>query len=270
MRRILLIILVISLFSPQLVLAMTPSGTTTSNEATNSKNASRGAKLAQNSTDKLSKGIQRGDAEIDRRITALSSLLTKINSMKKISASSKASFSSQIQAEIDSLNSLKTKIDADTDLTTLKTDLQSIVKEYRVYLLYLPKMRILVAADRLGTAADNLTNYSATLSVKITQKEAEGQDVTSAKTQLTELNSKIADAKQMYQRAVDLVTPLSPTDWPNNKTTLQEAQSDIKEGAADLRTAFNDAVNIRKMLVGNSDLNNAASGSSKIKISPLK
>lgn len=272
MKKILTVLIAISLLAPQLSFAARPSymAITTSTDSAITKNNAKQEQIAQNSADKLSKGIARGDKEIDRRITSLNELLTKIDSMKKLSASNKTIFASEIQTEIDSLNSLKAKIDADTDITTLRTDLQSIVKEYRVYVLYIPKMRILVAADRLGVAADTLASYSANLSAKVNEAETAGQDMTEEKKLLTDMNSKISDAKQMYQQAVDLVTPLTPDLWPNSKTTLQNAQADIKEGAKDLRSAFNDAVSIRKTLVGKSDLEHPASGSSNIKISPLK
>jgi hypothetical protein len=134
----------------------------------------------------------------------------------------------------------------------------------------MPKMRILVAADRLGSSADVLSNYSATLSAKVSEAESSGQDMTEAKNLLADLNTKLTDAKSMYKKAIDLVTPLTAAEWPANKTTLQEAQSDIKEGAKDLRSAFNDAVGVRRILHVEKSSDKNSTESSKIKISPLK
>src|SRR5579872_6107659 len=77
----------------------------------------------------------RADNEITRRITALNDLITRINGFTRLTADQKSSFVTQIQTEINTLTSLKTKIDADTDTATLKTDVQSIVAEYRVFAL---------------------------------------------------------------------------------------------------------------------------------------
>jgi len=269
MTRFFALALVISLLFPNLAYAQNATSSPGGVLKTRSSSASANKQAA--ISERTQKGIERADKEIERRITSLNELIVKINALKKLSASNKSTYTSQIQAEIDSLSALKAKIDSDTDIDTLKTDIQSIVKEYRIYLLYIPKMRILVAADRLGIAADTLTNYSATLSAKINDAKASGKDVVSEEDLLSDLNSKVADAKSMYQKAVSLITPLTPDGWPDNKTTLNEARNDIKTGTQYLKSAFLDAVNIRRALVGKSVVNDSsASGSSAIKISPLK
>ncbi len=66
----------------------------------------------------------RADQEIARRVAALNVLNTRIQAMQKLSADEKTSLASAIQAQLTELATLKTKIDADTDATTLKTDIQ--------------------------------------------------------------------------------------------------------------------------------------------------
>lgn len=193
---------------------------------------------------------ERANKEIDRRIASLERLLTRINEMKRMTAAQKTSLTAQVQAEIDKLEALKTKIAADTDMATLKTDVQSIVTAYRIYALFLPKIQILGAADRLQTTADMMSSHAAQLSGKIEEQQTNGQDVTEAEALLTDMNAKIADAKTQAQNAINSVTPLTPEGFPGNKTELQNARQMIVTGVKDLNTARQDARKITVWLIG--------------------
>src|SRR3954470_13812945 len=84
----------------------------------------------------------RADQEIARRLSALNALNTKIQGMAKLTATEKGTLGSSITAQIAAMNDLKAKIDADPDITTLKTDIKSIAESYRIYLLVIPQGHI--------------------------------------------------------------------------------------------------------------------------------
>lgn len=184
--------------------------------------------------------------EIDRRIASLERLLTRMSEFKRLAATQKSSLTAQVQAEIDKLEALKAKITAGTDIETLKTDIQSIVTAYRIYALFMPKIQILGAADRLQTTADQMSSHAARLQVKIEEQEANGQDVADAEELLVDINASISDAKTQAQNAISTVTPLTPEGFPDNKKELQSAREMIVEGIKDLKTAQQDA---RKIIV---------------------
>src|SRR5260221_6677463 len=89
--------------------------------------------------DKMARLKTRAENEIDRRVAGLTKLIDRINGIQRLSADQKTTLVSQLQAEISALNSLKAKIASDTDIATLRTDVQSIVKSYRIYALFIPK-----------------------------------------------------------------------------------------------------------------------------------
>ncbi len=109
----------------------------------------------------------------------------------------------------------QTKIQNDTDAQTLTTDKQSIVKSYRVYALFMPKIRIIAHADRILEVANEMK----------------------AKTTSTDALSKIADAQTQAQNAINAVSPLTPDGYPGNKTTLDSARGMLRTALADLKTA---------------------------------
>lgn len=196
---------------------------------------------------------ERGTQEIDRRIAALSAAKTRINAMVKVSAADKASFSASIDAQVSILSTLKDKINADTDLETLKTDVKSITGSYRIFALILPRLRLLAAADRMETIADMMTDLSTNLSTRITEAGAAGNNVTALTAALTDLNAKIADAKVQYDAVEGIVIPLNPDQgndatFQANKNSLISARAKIKAGGADLKVARQDIKTIREGL----------------------
>ncbi len=203
--------------------------------------ANQQAAQTQANSQKMTNLRQRGDQEINRRITALNRLISMINAMKKISGDQKSSFVSQVNSYITELNNLKNKIDADTDLDTMKTDIQSIVSDYRVFVLFMPKITILATADKLSDISDQLTTFAGKLQTRITADQQAGKDVTSLNTELSDMQAKIADAKTQAANVENAVMTLDPSGYPGNRTGLETGRTDLQTGRTDVKNAIADA-----------------------------
>jgi hypothetical protein len=190
----------------------------------------------------------RADAEITRRVDALTALLTKINAMKRLTSDQKTAFSNGIQSQITSLNTLKTKIDADTDIATLRTDVQSIVKAYRIFALYLPQVNILSHADRILSVVDQMNAVSAKLQTRIDEVQAAGKDTSAMKSLMTDRASKLTDATTQANNAITAVVSLTPDGYPGNKTAMQGARGMLQTARQDLVKALQDMQQIRELL----------------------
>jgi hypothetical protein len=191
---------------------------------------------------------QKSTNEIDRRISSLNGLLTKFSSVKKLPEEDKTLFTTQIQDYISQLTALKTKIEADTDLSALRLDARSIFTNFRVYAIFMPKLAELSAVDRMGVAADTLTDVASKLQTLITQLKNDGKDVSILENLLIDMNAKIAEARTVYQAVEAEITPVAPDGYPANLTTLKDGRTKLKTGAASLRAAWNDAVEIRRTI----------------------
>jgi hypothetical protein len=187
---------------------------------------------------------ERATKEIERRITSLNGLIAKINAFKKLTESQKSAMVSQIQTEITNLTNLKAKILADVDDATLKTDVQSIVKGFRIYAFFVPKIHVLAAADALDNTAEKMSSLSGKLETRIAEAKAKGLNTATLDILLTNLKAKISDAKLQAQTTRDLVISLTPDGYPNNKTILQSARTKLVAGHKDLQLARQDAMNI--------------------------
>lgn len=178
----------------------------------------------------------KADKMIDERIAALQKLLTHVTTDSKLPASDVSAFTSDINTTISSLQTLKAKIDADTDYTTALADTKSIVTNYRIYLIYEPKLRLMIAVDNLTTLNQKLASLSGNLTTLISTMKSEGKDVTTAQNALTDLNAKLTDANTKLADANTLL---------KNITTSQAGQQPFVTIKQDLAAVRQDYAAIR-------------------------
>lgn len=198
-----------------------------------------------NQQQRIQNGIMRADNEIAARINSLNLLVARINDIKKLSTDTKNLLTTQVQSQLTALNATKTKIDADTDINTLRTDIQSIFTSYRIYALFIPKTHILVGADGILQAVSSFTDIQNRLQADIQKAQSEGKDVSALSADLSDMQFKVADAQTQANNAVNVVTPLQPqVDMTPYKSAFQTARSALQTALHDLQAARQDAVNI--------------------------
>lgn len=216
--------------------------------------------LTKNSTVKTIKLAQKEESqkknaskEVERRIEFLSKLTARIQEMKKLSETDKTSLINQINEQIASLQTLKTKIDSDTDPATLKADRQLMAKQYRIYMLFIPRLQILASADRIIEITDDISVLVTKIQDRLTQAALNGKDVTIMQTTLKNIQTKMADAKTQALSAQALVIQLVPDTGDaniakSNQKALQEARAKLVLAKKDIADAQKDIQIIRKSL----------------------
>ncbi|MBI4088334.1 hypothetical protein HY418_03070 [Candidatus Kaiserbacteria bacterium] len=202
---------------------------------------------------RIATGKDRAGREIERRITMLNALNKRIQAMLRVSTTRKAGTSAAVEAEIADLTSLKAKIDADTDIESLRADIKSIATSYRIFALVVPQTRIIVAADKLQTTAAMMATFADKLQIRISAAQTSGNDVTALSQLLSDMSLKITDAQTLAADAISLVADLQPDNGDkavqeSNTAAMREARTKIEAALADLRTARKDAGEIVKAL----------------------
>lgn len=221
--------------------------------------SSLSAHKEQQLTIKLQNLKTRAQTEIKRRIASLTELVNHILSIKRLSDSQKSTLTSGIQTEMASLTALLTKINADTDAQALRADVKSIVDSYRVYLLYIPQVQIILAANKLLDAQSTLNSLVAKLQSRIAEV-GKSKDITGLTVLLTDMQAKLADAQTKAQGAITTVQGLQPTDYPGNKGSLQAGRTLLQAANQDLKTARQDAEKIVQGLRQPGKTNHVTSG----------
>lgn len=210
------------------------------------KSAVRENVAALNDTQKIENLKQKANVEIDRRIVALNKLIARLTEMKKLSSSQLATFKTDIQTNIDGLNALKVKINADTDLTTLREDVKSIVSDYYIFAFYIQYINLNAALDRASTTLINSTNVYDKLSARINELETAGKDVSTLKVSLVSMKTNLDNSKTTLDAATTELSSLSKDGFPDNKAALLDARSKLKSIRESLVAAH---VNAKSIIV---------------------
>ena len=209
-------------------------------------NAGVGATLSATTTARMEKARTRAAQEIERRIEALTKINVRIGGVTKISDQFKANLNTNIQNQITALTALKVKIDGDTDLNTLKTDVQSITKSYRIFALIMPQTHIAAMADRTATAINIMIGIGNKLQARLTEMQNAGADVSALIATLSDMGAKISDAQAKAQAAVDVTATLVPDNGDKDKMAANKAA--LTEGRDNLKEAHQDLVDARKYI----------------------
>jgi hypothetical protein len=190
----------------------------------------------------------RGTAEIERRLASLTAARTTLNAGTRLTQADKNTLVAEVAGEITALTALSTKLGADTDLAVARTDVQSIVTDYRVYALILPKARLAAAADRFVLVEDQLTQLQAKLQAKTDAAKTAGKDTTVMEASISDMAAKIANSKTITDGFVAQLLALHPTDYNASHALLASYRESLVAARTDLKTARDDAKSIVAVL----------------------
>ena len=183
----------------------------------------------------------RGDAEISRRLTTLNALSTKISDTAKLTTADKTALENEVAKEISSLTALRTKLDAETVLADAFTDAKSIVIDYRVYALIVPKINLVRTADDQQVVESKLTDLATKLQARIQSAQTAGKNIASLQAQLDDLQAKVHAAQSISMNVEASVVVLQPTDYDNDHTILSGYRDQLKTAHSDNQAAVTDA-----------------------------
>jgi hypothetical protein len=192
--------------------------------------------------------ITRGNSEISRRLATLNTLSAKISSATKLSSGDQASLSGEVSSEVDGLNALKTKLDADTTVADAQSDAQSIINDYRVYALIVPKVNLVKTADDQQVAEGKLSDLTSKLQTRITAAKSDGKDVSSIQSALTAMTGKVTAAQGISSQIESSVINLQPSDYNGNHSVLSGDRDQLKTAQSDIQAAVTSATTIISQL----------------------
>ena len=211
-----------------------------------SASSTKAAKVAAALATRIQTGQSHATAEIDRRVTVLNNLSTKVSAMTRLNATDKTNIASLITQQVSSLTDLKTKILADTDTTTLKADVKSITDSYRIFMLVVPQINVITTSDSMIETSNMIGAIGTKLQARVAIAGTAGNNVTALNTLLSDITAKINDAQTQAQNAVLAVASLKPDQGDTatitaNKQAFTTAKGELKTARTDLQTARTDA-----------------------------
>jgi hypothetical protein len=189
----------------------------------------------------------KGNEEIERRLASLNTILGKISQTTKLSSSDQMTLSNEVNTEINGLNSLKSQLDSATTVAAAGSDAQSIINEYRVYALVLPKVWLVSTADGQQVTGGKLTTLAGKLQTRISADQTAGKNASTIQTLQSELNdmtTQTNNAQAISSNMESTVITLQPTDYDSDHTILSGDRQQLQTAANDNKAAYTDAQNI--------------------------
>lgn len=218
-------------------------------------------KRAEKESDLAARAKERAGQEIERRVKNIEQAMERIEKMSRLSDAEKESLKASLAAQIESLGTLKESIANTTATSTLKESISSITKSYRTYALVIPKSTITAAADRALSVATQLEQFGAKLAERITAA-ASTSDLAAASAALTDMQSKITEARALADAAVALVKDLTPDEGDKakmqaNAQALKDAHAKVVAAQKSLADARKDAGQVIAALKGSNSKRSA-------------
>jgi hypothetical protein len=209
------------------------------------------------SADRLQLIISHGNTEIERRLTTLKALDSKIASATKLSSSDSSQLTNNVNSDISQLTTLKTQLDGATTISAAISDTRAVILDYRVYVLLVPQVNLIkTAGDQQATEA-KLTNLADKLSSRLTTDSQAGADVASLESLLSDLNSKVKAAQGISSSIETGVISLTPSDYNTNHDVLSGDRNQLETAQSDIKGAISDAQSIISQLKNSSTSSSA-------------
>lgn len=176
-----------------------------------------------------------GKNMIQRRINALTYAKDLLDKARLVADDVKRVLGDELDDTISSLKALKDDIDEEESLGPLKQKVNSIITNYRVYLVQLPKAHGLAVVSHYRTMSVKLDEIIEKLNDKVDELGYGSEDLDALINEAKEL---ISSASLNLNRAEDKLDSMD-IDWPSQAATLNlEAREHILSAKADLQDAF--------------------------------
>ncbi len=227
-----------SLVNADSVAAKTTSDTTT----TPASSATTGSATV--NQQHLQTMISRGNQEIERRLTTLSGLTTKINSATHLSASDQQTLSQEVSSTISGLNTLKSQLDGASTVASARTYVSDIFSEYRVYALVAPKVNLVKVADDQQVVEIQLISMESILQTRINMAKQQGKDVSALQSELNSMVGLTSSSQAVSSSIEGKVIGLQPSDYNSNHQVLEGDNTELQTAHKDNAAAYADAKTI--------------------------
>lgn len=173
---------------------------------------------------------------VDIRLDRLDRAADRVADANHVADDHEMTLTDQLAAATESLQALRDEIDGATIREQLRESCNSVVWDHRVYVLVLPRTRLVVAADAEVVAADRLASLADRLEGAIDEAEADGNDVGEQRDDLTTMRDYIETARTAAAGVPGEILDLSAADWNDNHTLLDPARRDTRTARLDLRS----------------------------------
>lgn len=197
-----------------------------------------------------------GDTAITNRLSSLNTLNTKITNQlnaKRITNTQANGLQHDVTNNRNGLSQLKTKLDAETQISAARQDVRSIYTHFRIYLVVLPRDYNILWLDALQNVDSKLRALQPKIEWAI--DHAPSSEQAQLKSLYSDFKAQLQEAESQIDAAQGQVATLTPANFDNDRpvytTAWTDFRNDIKTAHADIRSAASDLHQIARVLKNN-------------------
>jgi hypothetical protein len=189
------------------------------------------------------------DSRIDGRLHTLDALKVAIAGATNLTSGHRSTLSTLVSTDTTGLTALRGKVDGETTLQAIRDDERSMIVDYRIYLLVVPKVRFAIASDDETVAIGRLQDAKGKLTTAIADAQGKGKDVSAEQAELTDLTNQIAAAQSALAGKADTLLTVAPSpDAAAMTAAVSPVRAAVHAARSDIGKGVADAKQIRKQL----------------------
>jgi hypothetical protein len=186
---------------------------------------------------------------IDLRLRALNQFDFTVNHAKHITGDHKSTLHTLITTDVSGLTALKSKVAGETTREALHADAQSMINDYRVFILVGPKTRLTIVSDTEDAAVAKLQAAHDKLAGLVAKAKGNGADTSAAEQDLADMQAAIQKATSDIDGQVEkLLAIAAGPDGDAIRAQVGGIRTALKTGRADLKTAAQEGRHVRDFL----------------------
>ncbi|GHO75324.1 hypothetical protein KSD_30950 [Ktedonobacter sp. SOSP1-85] len=194
-----------------------------------------------------------GDQRITERLTDLSALDTKVQTLqqkKHIGEDEAEALKNDVSTNKNGLNTLKSKLDAESDAQAARQDVKNIYEQFRIYAVVLPRDEHRLHLDVEKTLDDKLTDMKTKIEARIDKAPADKKDQLNSL--YNDYKAQLAAVTPLIDGAKAILPNMTPANFNTNRSVyegqLNTLKSDEKTIQSDLQKATSDLKQINQTL----------------------
>lgn len=188
---------------------------------------------------------------IDLRLQALRRLDARVDGAEHLGDEHRDTLDALIETAVAGLTDLRAGVAAATTREELRADLETMVNDYRVFILVLPKVRLTIVADRELAAIDRLGDVHDRLAGMVERAEENGRDTGNAAELLDAMQTQLDAAAAGVAGQVDTLLAIEPgPDGAAIRAAVDEIRESLREARQDIRDALATGRHIGRVLRG--------------------
>jgi hypothetical protein len=186
---------------------------------------------------------------IDLRLAALKRYDTAIGEAEHLTDGHEQTLDDLIAGDISALSALRTKVAGETTREAVRADATSMVRDYRIFLLVRPKVRLTIAGDREAAAIARLQAAHGKLADLVADAKAGGKDTAAAEQDLADMRVAIDKARNGLAGQLDTLLAIQPgPDGDAIRGEVSGVRQALGTARGDLRNALSEAKKVRDFL----------------------